>query len=378
MNIFMPVFTDLSNDYRVYRTATTLAALNHQVTVFGVQYPHSAALRSWGKGINLIRIPIAKNQGKWRYLYFNWQIARYRADHKLHIIHANDLDTLAGSVMYAKLHKIPLIYDSHEHFCEQETLKNRWKEKKVWELTERLLIKQARRVITVSEGIAEALLQKYNIEPPMILRNLPPYQHIQRTNKIHDYLKIRHSTKIVLYQGGLLVNFGLEKLIQMAEYLADAILVFIGSGPEESRLKQIVDMKNLSGKVRFIPQVPFQELLGFTASADVGLVMFAGSGQSIQFSLPNKLFEYLMAGLPVVASPYPEIRKIVEKYQVGLLADINDPKQTASEIDCLLNDPDQLFRFKANARKAAEVLNWDQERIKLTELYNELSLIKKR
>ncbi|OQY27918.1 MAG: hypothetical protein B6244_09215 [Candidatus Cloacimonetes bacterium 4572_55] len=370
-HILLPAFNELHNDYRVFRTASALREIGFSVTVVGVEYPNSKPIAPWGKGIHMIRLGVGTTAGKMRYLSYNYQLAQLGKKMRCAGVHANDLDTLIGSGYIAIRQKIPLIYDSHELFIEQPPLVGRWKERMIWGLTERGMIRRADAVITVCDSIADQLVKRYRIPRPVVIRNMPPYRSIKRTNRIRERLGISDSLWIILYQGGLLQGLGLERIIRMGAYLRESVVVIVGGGPLETSLKQAVSKKNLDDRVKFIPHVPFQELAEYTASADVGLSLLEGCSLNNQYALPNKIFEYMMAGLPLVCSPFPEMAQIVNRYKTGILLSPGDPEMMAKEIENLLREKTRYQRYADNARKAARKLNWDQEKTRLIDLYRQ-------
>lgn len=373
--ILVPVFNDLSNDYRVFRTASCLNSLGFRVTVAGVEYPRSKPLSDWAPGIDLIRFPAQADAGKGRYLSYNWQLYRFGLKHRPDVIHANDLDTLPGSTLIARRCRIPLVYDSHELFVEQAPLAKKWKERLAWKMMETVLIRRVDHVITVCDSIADELRQRYDLPRPIVIRNVPLFQPSWRTTRIHETLNLPPEQKIVLYQGGLLRGLGLERLVEIGLYLKSTLLVLIGSGPLEDDLKKIVYEKNLSARVKFIPWVPFRDLAEYTAAADLGLVVFTGHGLNTRYALPNKLFEYLMAGLPVIGSPLPEIERIIRQYDVGHVCGLENLQKLAAKIEEFVNDNNAFQRYRENVRQAARELNWEVEQKKLQDMYQNLVLI---
>ncbi len=370
IKILLPVFNDLSNDYRVYRTARGLVEMGYSVHVAGVAYPNSPTLTSWGDGVILRRLPVSQTRGKWRYLAYNHQLAHLSRTEIYAAVHANDLDTLAGAGYVAMRQKIPLIYDSHELFTEQAPLANRLKERLIWTALERILIGRANAVITVCDSIADELAQRYNIKRPVVIRNMPPYTPAARTTMIHKRLGLPESQKIVLYQGGLLKGIGLENIVRLGQFLRQALLVIIGSGPLEAELQRLVQTLQLTDRVRFIPHVPFQDLAAYTASAHLGLILLQGEGLNTHFALPNKLFEYLMADLPIICRPLPELLKIISAFQVGFAIETEDLAAVAAKIEAFLADETLYQIYTCNARQAAQELNWDHEKEKLKAVYS--------
>jgi glycosyltransferase involved in cell wall biosynthesis len=145
--------------------------------------------------------------------------------------------------------------------------------------------------------------------------------------------------------------------------------VLLGSGPREAALKEQVRSRNLGDRVYFLPRVPFGELHSYTCSADLGLCLIKGAGRSFYHSLPNKLFEYLMAGLPVLASDFPEMRAVVEESGAGLVANPQDLRDVREKVRAVLTDPLRRRTYGQAALAAARHYNWEQEAPRLLALY---------
>jgi glycosyltransferase involved in cell wall biosynthesis len=238
-----------------------------------------------------------------------------------------------------------------------------------WSRLERGLIRKVHRIITVSDSIARILQTRYQLEEVTVLRNLPMYQPPVQSDRIRAELDLSSDRPIVLYQGGFLTDNGLSEQIEAAASFREAVFVLIGDGPCETELKRQVQESGLQEKVFFIPRVPFQELHFYTCAADLGLCLIKGTGRSFYYSMPNKLFEYLMAGLPVLASDFPEMRKVISETGAGQVIDPRN--QTAiGPVACqMLSDERQRRAYREAALKAARQYNWERESAQLIQLY---------
>jgi glycosyltransferase involved in cell wall biosynthesis len=153
------------------------------------------------------------------------------------------------------------------------------------------------------------------------------------------------------------------------QYVNDAILLIIGSGDVIPALKQIVIKHKLASRVKFIGKIPLEILFQFTQLADIGLTLDKDTNINYRYSLPNKLFDYIHAGVPVLASNLVEVKKIIKHYQIGDCIDNYTPQHIASKLNSMLIDEAQLQIWKKNAKIAAAQLNWEQEELKLLEVY---------
>jgi len=289
------------------------------------------------------------------------------------IYHAHDLNTLPVAYWAARRYGGKLVYDSHELYTETSNLSHT--ERVVLRFFEGILIRRCKAVITVNHSIARELADRYRIELPIVIMNCPVLlNHTCSTDFLRAKLGIRKEEALVLYQGGFLPHRGLENLIAAIAMLPEVKLVMMGWGRLEEDLRALADAMGLIGKrVFFLPPVPQNELLLWTSSADVGVIAYRNVGLNNYYSLPNKLFEYIAAGIPVVASDFPELRRVIEEFQVGCTFNPDDPKDIARAITWVLEDEQRLAKLKENARKAAAVLNWENEEKKLLELYRKLT-----
>ena len=286
--------------------------------------------------------------------------------------HAHDLDALWPAVRAARRLDRPLVYDSHEFWIEQSSLVDRPLMRSCWSLLERQLIKRVKCVITVSESIAHDLGERYQLDEVVVLRNLPLFREKVQSNLIRETLNFPADRPIVLYQGGFLTENGLREQIQVAAEFDRAALVLIGGGPNEEALREQVRADDLGDKVFFIPRVPFHQLHNYTCSADLGLCLIKGTGKSFCYSLPNKLFEYMMAGLPVLASDFPEMRSVVQASGAGQVVDPQNIEAIRQCIRGLLGEPTRIQQYGEAALRAARHYNWEREADKLIQLYNAL------
>jgi glycosyltransferase involved in cell wall biosynthesis len=174
---------------------------------------------------------------------------------------------------------------------------------------------------------------------------------------------------VILQGAGINIQRGAEEAVLAMKYIDNTVLLIIGSGDIIGILKQLVLDENLSDKVVFIPRQPYNELMAYTSVADIGLTLDKDTNINYRFSLPNKLFDYIHAGIPVLASPLPEIKKIIDQYEIGLLIDNHDPIHIASKIKFML-EINSKEKLKGNLEKAASELNWENEEETLKLVYS--------
>ena len=298
------------------------------------------------------------------FLRFVRAALRTRAD----VYHAHDLNTLLMAWTACRLRRKPLIYDTHEVATDRADMKfRRWAA-----LLERALIHRAGRVICTNQTRADFTQKLYDIPPPVILRNLPAYVEPQPSTLMHERLGIPADAKIVLYQGGIQPERGLEQLIEAVPEIEGGAVVFLGSGRSKPKLMARSAELGLEGKVYFHPAVPVDELPSWTACAYVGLQILQNTCFNHYSSLSNKLLEYMMAGVPVITNDLPEMRRVIEETGAGMIIDASDPHEIAKAVSAVLADPALREQMAEKARQSRRRYSWEQEEAKLVELYSGL------
>jgi glycosyltransferase involved in cell wall biosynthesis len=224
-------------------------------------------------------------------------------------------------------------------------------------------------VFTVNDSIADLFYNEYGIRP-VVVRNIPPKagDNIIKTRKV---LGIPENKKILIMQGaGINVHRGAEEMVEAMQYIENTVLLIIGGGDVVGWLKIRVLELNISDKVIFKPRMPYADLMHYTANADAGLTLDKGTNLNYRFSLPNKLFDYIHAGIPVIASPLPEIQKIIDTYQVGCYIPDHEPVNMAKKINEVIADQEQMKIWKKNCSFASLELNWEKEEKKVIDIYS--------
>jgi len=295
------------------------------------------------------------------------------------IYHAHDLNTLPVAYWAVRRYGGKLLYDSHELYTERNTLKpmNRIHKSLVSSI-ENFLVRRCNAIITVSESIATELAKRYRIPHPYVIINAPSLAKTSINTAVQSLRKsldISDQYKILLYSGGLTFGRGLAKTIESLQYLPSCYFVMMGYGSEDyvKYLRELAIKHNVVSRIAFFGPVAPQEVITFVSTADLGIAAIENTCLSYYYCSPNKLFEYIAAGIPVVASDFPELRRIVEEFKVGCTFNPDDPKDIARAINWVLEDEQRLVELKANARKAAAVLNWDNEEKKLLAIYKRLT-----
>jgi glycosyltransferase involved in cell wall biosynthesis len=199
-----------------------------------------------------------------------------------------------------------------------------------------------------------------------VVRNLPVCA--QRKKTIHQE-KESGKPKIILYQGAMNLGRGIESAIRAMQFLDGAELWLAGDGDIISRLQEMVYELDLDKKVKFIGRLPLHDLHEVTCQADLGISLEEDLGLNYRFALPNKLFDYIQAGVPVLVSNLPEMKRIVEQYKIGMIAESHQRKELAELMKIALFDQEKRLIWMKNMPLAAAELCWENEEKTLRDIY---------
>lgn len=284
------------------------------------------------------------------------------------VFHSHDLNTLYVGAMCKRQTGSFLVYDSHELATERNRMTFWWKQWATW--NERRWIKSADAIIVASPSWTGWLRNKYHgVDQPITeIINVPPFEDVQPRD-LRQELDISPTDRILLYQGSIQENRGIEQAIEATLQLDDAVMVVVGYGYHRPTLEKMVRERGLDDRVKFFGPIPNHELVAWTAGADIGMANIINSSVSYYTSLPNKLFEYIMAGVAVIGSDSPEIGRIVSETGVGEVADPADADALAAAARTILDD---IEGYRARTPDAARQYNWSVEEQKLLALYEEL------
>jgi glycosyltransferase involved in cell wall biosynthesis len=274
--------------------------------------------------------------------------------------------------MVSKIKGSKLVYDSHEYFTEVPELQNSPFKKSIWKAIERFIFPKLKHVFTVNESIKNLYEKEYGVKVNVV-RNLPSIPAASLTLTTEE-LGLPSGKRIVILQGaGINVDRGAEEAVEAMQFVnEDAILLIVGSGDVVPFLKRRVTELKLAEKVFFIDKQPFDRLRAITKLAAIGLTLDKDTNINYKFSLPNKLFDYVQAGVPVLASRLTEIEKIINEYPVGLFIESHDPREIASKIDLMLTDKILYDRLKSATIIASRELSWENEEKTLEKVYKPL------
>jgi len=360
------VINDLVTDQRVHRTCEVLMEKGFEVLLVGRKKKDSREIDQ--RNYKTKRMKLIFERGVLFYIEFQLRLFLFIIFQKADILFANDLDTLLPNYIKSKISGSKLIYDSHELFCEVPELKNHPFKKSLWEFLEKKLVPKLKYCITVNDSIAEWFKDKYKVKFHVV-RNIgnPPAEIKLNSRK---ELGIPEDKKMILIQGsGINIDRGAEECVEAMVYLNDVLLYIIGSGDVIDILKQKTKEKQLQDKIIFINKIPSYELVHYTSVADLGLMLDKDTNMNYRYSLPNKLFDFVNAGIPVLSSKLTELEKFIRKYNIGNFIESHDPKHIAEMIEKTIYS-EQYQIWKKNTLIAKTENSWQIEKQKLIELIN--------
>lgn len=279
---------------------------------------------------------------------------------KSKVFFAEDIYTLPFICFVAFVKRAKVVYDSRELYGYIAGLAEKQLVQSMLKKIEAIFIKRVSLVLVTGDLDREFLMKQYSISNVKVLRNLP--FRIKNLEKIdlHKLLGIEKNYRILLYQGVILHGRGLGILINTIKHLDDFVLVVIGEGEQYDHYRTIAENENLGKRIFFIGKVSYDKLLSYTKSADIGTALIENLSLSYYYALPNKLFEYIMCGVPVLVSSLPQMEKIVHEYNVGQVVDITKTEEVVASIK-EISDPLVHKNLVNNCTKASKELNWERE-----------------
>jgi len=284
---------------------------------------------------------------------------------KAGVFFAEDIYTLPFVCIAAKFKNAKVIYDSRELFGFLAGLKSRRALQKMLASIEKRFIGLANNVIVTGDMDGEFLHEQYGIANLITIRNLPFLDTAIKKNDLHSLYGIDENKKILVYQGVILHGRGLRYVFNYLKTYDESVLVVFGDGEQKKFYEDLAVSLGIQKKVIFAGKVPQEELLAYSAGADIGLSLIENISLSYYFALPNKLFEYIMAGLPVIVSNLPQMKQVIANYKVGASVDIYKEEELNDSLHQIITNNDVLKEYRENCKKAALELNWNNEIKKL-------------
>lgn len=357
LRVAVTLSNDLVTDQRVQKVCRSLQSWGHEPILIGRKRKLSMALPDWS--FKAIRMPLFFETGPAFYAELNIRLFFKLLFISCDAIHANDLDTLLPAFLVSQIRGKQLVYDTHEYFTGVPELVSRPRVQGIWKSIENWIFPKLKHVVTVNQSIADLYEKEYGVKLG-VMRNIPSSIPIKPSTR--QEMNLPEDKFILILQGnGINVDRGGEEAVQMMEFLDGCLLLIAGSGDVIPALKDYVKIHQLSDKVQFIDRLPYPELMRYTSCCDLGLTLDKDTNINYRFSLPNKVFDYLHAGVPILSSNLPELKRIVEGYDVGKISNQHNPVALAAWVEDYKSNLDEQRRLKANCRKAALQLSWENE-----------------
>ncbi len=371
-------FSQIDDDPRVLRAINALRDEGYDVLPVGYGYglTHSVMDMKEKLSIALRKLPAKFLFGPGAELGYwlkgeNRLLYKRILETKPHIIHANDWNTLPAVAHAAKKLGVPFVYDSHEFAVGQGAHKRLWNivyPAYIRQLEKRYIGKAAD-ITTVSHGIAKLLQQAYDLPKlPTVLRSTPDFVEVQARKTDADCI-------LVQYNGIFTSGRGLQNLMRSVPLWPENFrLRLTGCGRPlayETMLKQLAVELGVADRVEFVPFIPHDQLIAHANEADIGICFGQGNTDQLKYALPNKAFEYVMAGLMVVCGPGPELKRLIDEYGHGVSLPDNAPETLANALKEL--SAPIVDQHKQNAIKAAKDLCWENEKKELLAIYRNLN-----
>ena len=362
--ILVSVITDLATDQRVIRICTTLQNMGFDVHVVARKIYNSLPLESYPFAASRIRCYFTK--GTAQYAEFMSKLFFKLLFNKPDYLLANDLDTLLPNFLVSKLKNKHLFYDTHEYFTGVPELANSSVKRKIWKKLEDYLFPKVKTIYTVNDSVKNEYEKEYKL-PVGVIRNVPVTKYIIPATMPENW-----KNKIILLAQGAGLNEGRSciEMIDALPYLDERFyLVFIGGGTAWEALQQRRKELHLEHRIDMMERMLPSQLKTYTPLAHLGISLDSFTDKNCLFNLPNKVFDYIQAGVPIFATAIPEIKRIVNEYECGICLTNTSPKLISERITALFADEQYYTFLKANTHLAAKELCWEKEEEKLKLIY---------
>ena len=376
--VCMLLTNPLTHDSRVYNEAKSLVNNGYSVTVIA-KYRPNLKLTENLEGIQIIRIKTSAKSHLLSRFEFSLKLLKEGIKQKADVYHAHDLSTLLEGYLASRYKRSKLVYDSHEfavryHGHYQGDMLTKFKET-IWAFLESMLIKRVDVVITVSRYMAEFLSKKYRLtkSPEVVMNCCRLVKNLKPIN-LKEKLGLKSNDKLILYHGNIVKGRRVDNLILSLNYLTESFKLAIISDCEpkvKNQLMAIISKNNLESRVFLLPKVPYQRLISTIAGADYTVIPFEDINLNLYYVSPNKLFESIMARVPIIATDFPFLRETIVGNGIGVVFSEPKPREMAEAI-LTASDPRVYTGFKRRLEEVALKYNWEIEEKALIKLYESL------
>lgn len=356
-HIYFTVINDLAYDQRMQRICQTLAKNGFEVTLVGKKLKSSPPLNK--EIYHQRRLPCLFSKGKIYYLEFNLRLLLFLLFRKIDIICAIDLDTIVPCYLISRVKKTKRVYDAHEFFSEMKEVVSRRTVYRFWQSVEKKYLPLFSKGYTVSQNIAEAFYKRYGVQY-RVIRNVPLLLPGSRHHP---------KGKDIIYQGAINEARGFEYLIPAMQQIPSKLYIY-GDGNFLSQLKELIKKHQVADKVFLMGKIAPDGLRKITPQYYIGINLVENTGLNQYYSLANKFFDYMHAGLPQITMRFPEYQYINSQYEIAVLIDDLQVDGIVTAYRQLCNQ-DFYERLRDNCFKAQEIYSWQKEEQKLIDFYRE-------
>ncbi len=377
IKIAVTVISDLVTDQRVHKVCHSLHNNGYDIFLIGARRKTSLHLTI--RNYKADRIHLLFQKKVWFYAEFNIKLFFKLLFTPFDIALGNDLDVMPATYLAARLKGKPVVYDTHEYYLGMPELEGKPFIKKVWRLIEQFIFPRVKYIYTICDSFCKLYYKDYG-KTIQYIQNVPSL-HFNTSHEFDEmkreiYKKIPDGKHLLLFQGaGINVERGVEELVLSMQYLdeKDFHLIIVGGGDIFEDITKIVAEKKLANKITILPKVPFEVLRHITEKADIGFTLDKPTNVNHILGLPNKLFDYLHAGVPIISSKLVELQSIIEKYNVGYLIQSHHPEHIADCIMYVFSNPMLLEQWKKNLVAVKRDYNWENEEVKLLKIFETVS-----
>lgn len=351
---------NINFDTRTYNLYKSLKDYGHQVKFNGFDWLTPGFETSETDDIKVEKLV----KGKFSllfYLQFGLKLFSRLMKQKSDIYFASDLYSLPFCTIAAKIKGKKVFYDAREVYTEIPALNSKKIVKKLVKIIEGHYIKKCDYIVTTGQLDSDYIENLYKLDKTDVLRNLPLPVYDIKPVDYKTKFKNFNDGKIILYQGIIVLGRGIETYFEVLKKYEKSYLVLLGGGEDEDYYKNMAAEMNISDKVYFAGKISQNELLNYTAGADIGLSLIDNLSKNNYYALPNKLFEYIMAGIPVIVSDMPQMKKIVDEFKVGKVISDGSSEELIDVIKNWEQNPDDYKLAAKNCKPAADELNWNKE-----------------
>lgn len=368
--VLVSVINNIATDQRVEKVCNSLYKNGYEISIIGTNLYGKPPLN---RPYSFHRFHLAFQRKFLLFAEFNFKLfwkLLFKSD-KHTILLANDLDSLLPNYLVSKFKKIPLVFDSHEIYSELPSIQGRYAQK-LWRKLEKYLIPKIEYFYTVSEGYADFFEERYS-NRPIIIKNVPIIATVSDKNKnIHTKLpETPCSKKIIVYQGAINFSRGIDKMIEAMKYIENAQLWIIGNGPLKNTFENLCKELRLDHKIYFLGEISPEQLKLITPKAELGISLEEDGGLSYRYALPNKIFDYVHAKIPVLGTYLPEIKNMINENQIGEVITNHSAIEISEKIKLLLSRGKK--HYENNLEKTSIKYNWEAQESTLLNIFNQAS-----